>query len=347
METALTRYFAVANWSDYGYWVISIVMVGFALSGVSWSWPGSFWSGALARCSGGLPTALVLTATPSATATTPTRSIRCNCRTRHLLPQLATSACITRSAAVLSSSPGLFICLNFVTEAAPDGWSMRLDLPGPGQGPPGAGADVLCCRRFSLVPACCCRCWRPPGVLRPYRLRAGGAFLVLAGSRDVAGSRPPGGREPRTSRSTPPLHTPGAKILARTEHPARRILLLDDFTERVNTDISNDAAMLGYAGPPRSFGLYRDGIRIASLPRPGPLTSGYAPAPGCAALSTAGTAERAAHRRLRRLSRRRGVGAGGGGMSRRWSPSPCSTMRLKHGLNTSPACAPADARVDI
>ena len=30
-EIALTRYFAVAKWSEYGYWVISIVMVGFAL----------------------------------------------------------------------------------------------------------------------------------------------------------------------------------------------------------------------------------------------------------------------------------------------------------------------------
>ena len=34
-ETALTRYFAVAKWSEYGYWVISIVMVGFAFSGVT------------------------------------------------------------------------------------------------------------------------------------------------------------------------------------------------------------------------------------------------------------------------------------------------------------------------
>ena len=33
-ETALTRYFAVAKWSEYGYWVISICMAGFALSGV-------------------------------------------------------------------------------------------------------------------------------------------------------------------------------------------------------------------------------------------------------------------------------------------------------------------------
>jgi len=75
----------------------------------------------------------------------------------------------------------------------------------------------------------------------------------------------------------PPSHTPGAKILATVESPRGQFLLLDDFTERVNTDISNDAAMLGYADPPRSYGLYRDGIRIASLPGPGGITSGYAP----------------------------------------------------------------------
>ena len=44
-ETALTRYFAVATWSEYGYWVISIVMVGFALSGVVLA----LWRDALAR----------------------------------------------------------------------------------------------------------------------------------------------------------------------------------------------------------------------------------------------------------------------------------------------------------
>src|SRR6185437_13743096 len=54
--------------------------------------------------------------------------------------------------------------------------------------------------------------------------------------------------------------------------------LLDDFTERVDTDISNNAGMLGIEGPPRSFGLYRDGNRIASVPRPGPIDSHYAEA---------------------------------------------------------------------
>ena len=33
-EIVLTSYLAVTTWSEYGYWVISIVMAGFALSGV-------------------------------------------------------------------------------------------------------------------------------------------------------------------------------------------------------------------------------------------------------------------------------------------------------------------------
>ncbi|HET6308754.1 MAG TPA: hypothetical protein VFG12_16310, partial [Rhodopila sp.] len=62
-ETALTRYFAVAKWSEYGYWVISIVMVGFALSGVVLA----LWRDAFARRApallAALPAALVLAAT--------------------------------------------------------------------------------------------------------------------------------------------------------------------------------------------------------------------------------------------------------------------------------------------
>ena len=64
-----------------------------------------------------------------------------------------------------------------------------------------------------------------------------------------------------------PLHTPDAKIIASVNSPRGDYALLDDFTERVDTDISNNAGMLGVEGPPRSFGLYRDGNRIAALPQ--------------------------------------------------------------------------------
>src|SRR6185437_8674203 len=62
-----------------------------------------------------------------------------------------------------------------------------------------------------------------------------------------------------------PLHTPDAKILAERRSPRGFYQLLDDFTERVDTDVSNNAGLLGVAGPPSSYGLYRDGTRIAAV----------------------------------------------------------------------------------
>ncbi|MBV9539342.1 MAG: hypothetical protein JOY70_10450, partial [Acidisphaera sp.] len=65
-----------------------------------------------------------------------------------------------------------------------------------------------------------------------------------------------------------PLHTPGADVRATVRSPRGLYTLLQDFTEHVDTDVSNDAAMLGAGGPPEAFGLYRDGNRLAALPKP-------------------------------------------------------------------------------
>ncbi len=46
-----------------------------------------------------------------------------------------------------------------------------------------------------------------------------------------------------------PLNTPDAKIVARVTSPRGDYALLDDFTERVDTDVSNNAGMLGLDGP--------------------------------------------------------------------------------------------------
>ena len=75
-----------------------------------------------------------------------------------------------------------------------------------------------------------------------------------------------------------PMHTPDAKQAAEIRSPRGLYALLDDFTERVDTDLSNNAGMLGVPGPPQSFGLYRDGSRVAALPKPGATGAEYAPA---------------------------------------------------------------------
>ena len=128
--------------------------------------------------------------------------------------------------------------------------------------------------------------------------------------------------------------------------PRGDYLLLSDFTERVDTDISNDTGLLHVPGPPRSFGLYRDGNRIASLPRPGTLDVGYAPA----ALDAAPYLLRPhAHVLL--------AGADGGfriaevlalGAAKvdALEPEPVLYRALRHGLGPSPAW-PADGRVTL
>jgi protein-L-isoaspartate O-methyltransferase len=79
-----------------------------------------------------------------------------------------------------------------------------------------------------------------------------------------------------------PMNTPDAKVLAELRTSRGLYQLLDNFTERVDTDISNNAGMMGLPGPPQTFGLYRDGNRLAALPKPtpggAPLDVAYAPA---------------------------------------------------------------------
>jgi len=76
-----------------------------------------------------------------------------------------------------------------------------------------------------------------------------------------------------------PLNVPDSRVVAELHTPRGLYHLLDNFTERVDTDLSNNAGMMGLPGPPGSLGLYRDGNRLAALPKPGALDAGYAAAP--------------------------------------------------------------------
>jgi spermidine synthase len=144
-----------------------------------------------------------------------------------------------------------------------------------------------------------------------------------------------------------PAHVPNSRTLVEIHSPRGLYSLLDDFTERVDTDVSNDAAMLGLPGPPASFGLYRDGNRIAALPKPdGAQESGYAKA-----------ALEALPYLLRPAAKVLLVGTSGGfrlhevlalGAERveALEPEPILRGALRTGLGPSPSF-PADPRVHI
>jgi hypothetical protein len=172
---------------------------------------------------------------------------------------------------------GLFVSLSFVLNAARIGVVYSYDLTGAGAGAALVLAAMFAVHAFFLVPLLLVplavsalflpkrQRWRS-AVAAGLALLAGEALLVLDNQAQTN----------QFKAIYAPLQTPGARTLAQVFSPRGDYTLLDDFTERVDTDVSNNAGMLGVEGPPRSFGLYRDGNRIAGLPQPGGPQAGYA-----------------------------------------------------------------------
>lgn len=346
-EIALTRYFAVAQWSEYGYWVISIVMAGFALSGVVLA----LWRDALARRGprllAMLPALLIVAGGLGYHFTTlnPFNPLQLQNQVTWL-PQIGNIALYYLCLLPFFFLAGLFVSLSFVLHPDHTGRVYAYDLTGAGLGAALVLALMFLLHPFRLVPALLPALAVAAAFLpRPRTAPVLAALLVLAGTEALLVLD----SQARVNEFKPiyaPLHTPGARVLAQLRSPHGAYRLLDDFTERLDTDISNDAAMLGVPGPPRSFGLYRDGNRIAALPMPGPRDVSYA----AAALD-------ALPYRLVPHPRVLLIGGGGGFRPAEalalgaaqvtvLEPEPVLLRALRHGLRPSPPL-PADPRVRV
>ncbi len=279
-ETALTRYFAVAKWSEYGYWVISIVMVGFALSGVVLAlWRDAFVR-RMAGLMAGLPAALVVSAAVGYhfVTTNPFNPLQLQ-NPVTWQPQIWNIAGYYAALLPFFFLAGLFISLSFVRYADRIGLVYAFDLTGAGAGASSVLAVMYVVHAFGLVPLLLVPLATAALFAKgAYRLRAvAAALFVLAGAEAILLLDNEAAYNDFKAIYAP-LHTPDAKIVASVNAPRGDYAILDDFTERVDTDISNNAGMLGVDGPPRSYGLYRDGNRIAALPDRWPVESGYAAA---------------------------------------------------------------------
>src|SRR3954471_12467621 len=152
-ETALTRYFAVAKWSEYGYWVISIVMVGFALSGVVLA----LWRDAFAARARGmmaaLPACLVLTAAAGYyfTTTNPFNPLQLQ-NPATWQPQIWNIAGYYAALLPFFFLAGLFISLSFVRNADRIGRVYAFDLTGAGAGAASILIAMYAVHAFDLVP---------------------------------------------------------------------------------------------------------------------------------------------------------------------------------------------------
>jgi hypothetical protein len=278
IETALTRYFAVSNWSDYGYWIISIVMAGLALSGVTLALAREALVKRADMLLAALPTLLVASAAIGycGCILNPFNPLQMQNPVTYL-PQLGNVGLYYLALLPFFFLAGLFISLSFVTNAHRIGRVYAADLTGAGIGAILVLGLMYAVAPFALVPALLPALALAGAFANRHRKAAAlSAALALIAAEALLALGPQAGIS-QYKPIYPPLHTPGAKVLATLFAPQGEYQLLDDFTERVNTDISNDASMMGYPDPPRSYGLYRDGIRIASLPMPGRPSTGYAP----------------------------------------------------------------------
>ncbi len=345
-EIALTRYFAVAKWSEYGYWVISIVMVGFALSGVTVALARDWTVRHGAALLAWLPVALVLAAAGGYQATTanPFNPLQLQ-NTVTFGPQLGYIALYYAVLLPFFFLTGLYISLTFVLNEDRVARVYGFDLTGAGAGAALVLGLMNVLHPFQLVAALlallAASAWFGPrparvGLAALAALIASEAVLLLDARADYNDFKA----------IYAPLHVPDAKQVAEIRSPRGIYALLDDFTERVDTDVSNNAGMLGVPGPPQALGLYRDGNRIAALPKAEGVTAAYAPA-----------ALDALPYRLLPGARTLLAGTGGGfrvqqalslGASHvdALEPDPVLLDALRHGLGPSPALA-ADGRVKL
>ena len=279
-ENALTRFFAVAKWSEYGYWVISIVMAGFALSGVAAALlrrPLERWGETVRLLS---PALLVASAAVGFHYVTlnPFNPLQLQNQATWL-PQIKDIGAYYLDLLPFFFLTGIYISLTFILNAREIGRVYAYDLIGAGAGSALVLGLMFLVHPFLLVPALLVPLalsslfqpgrWMWLGVAAAAAALLGGETLLLTG------------QAPQSSDFKAiyaPMHTPGAKVVAEVRSPRGYYQLLDDFTERVDAELSNDAGLMGLAGPPRTYGLYRDGVRIGALPRRGPLDLRYAPA---------------------------------------------------------------------
>ncbi len=275
-EIALTRYFAVAKWSEYGYWVISIVLAGFALSGVMLALARERIARHGDQLLDALPALLVLAAAVGFHFVTsnPFNPLQLQ-NPATFWPQLGLIGLYYAALLPFFFLAGVYVSLCFIRNDREIGRVYGFDLTGAGAGSLVAMLLMEHVHPFQLLPCLLAPLAAASLFSARLRLTLPAALLALVAAETLL----------LTDTSAQfndfkaiyaPLHVPDARVINETTSARGLYMLLDDFTERVDTDLSNDTAILGLPGPPASWGLYRDGNRIAALPKPGPIDARYA-----------------------------------------------------------------------
>ena len=267
-EVMLTRYFAIASWAEYGYWVISIAMVGYAFSGVLLS----LLRGAALKLGDRAFYILCILLMFAAAGGFYGATINPFNPQQLQNPVLWRSQLVNIGAFYLALFPFFFLAGTFMGLAFTLCQEQIAKLYAADMVGAGLGAALILVLMFVVHPfylACAVPfflCAAAMGVLpRRGRIVAGGiAVAVLALCTGWLGMNNKANFCEYKS-IYPVLHVQDNRILTEVRAPRGYYLLLDNFTERRDLPLSNNSGLLKLGDPPAAPGLYKDGSRLASL----------------------------------------------------------------------------------
>ena len=275
-EISLIRFFAIASWSEYGYWVISITMVGIAASGVTLSVAQDWFLKHQIKVFRYVPALMILAAALGYYLST---AIKFN--------PLELQNHATMNAQLLNIGAyylvlfpffflaGLFIGLFFSAWPGEIARIYAADLIGAGL----AGVIAVSLMQF-MHP------FQLPYVMAPLLVLGGWSIgnrrsrvaMLLAAviAMGILWQNKPDYNQFKAIYA--PLQVEGNKIKETILSPRGYFTVLENFTERLDMDISNNEKILAGAEPISTYGLYSDGNRVTSLPKKAPGKLAYLPA---------------------------------------------------------------------
>jgi len=259
-EIALARFFSLSSWSEYGYWVISIAMVGLAASGTV----AALVSGWLVRRSRLilvlLPILMMVAATVGWHVTTIVPFNPLELQNRQLWgAQLGNIAAYYAALFPFFFLVGFYVSLIFVVHSRQVSRVYAADLGGAG-----LGAVAVLALMFVVPPLQLVACLLPALALaallevwgHPERRRLGLLALVVFLPCQASLVLMNQSRMNEFKDIFAPLNTRDGRVLAEIRSPKGLYQLVDSFVERLDSDLSNNAGRLGVRGLPRAFGLY-------------------------------------------------------------------------------------------
>jgi len=280
-EIALTRYFAIASWSEYGYWVISITMVGFAVSGVVLSLFKDTFERHAETLLFAAPLALLVAAVSGFHLATvvPFNPLEFQ-NPDAWFDQLLNIWKYYAALFPFYFLTGLYIGLYFLSyqEAIPRIYAA--DLAGAGVGALLVLVLMFWLHPFTLLAAllpllAVAAFYHQPPVVRANRKTYAAILLGLVCACEVSLFAFNHADFNQYKAIYAPLHVKGNKVVEEIRSPRGHFLVLDNFTERLDADFSNNAKLLGAATPPLTYGLYSDGNRVTSLPKSAAINDTY------------------------------------------------------------------------